>query len=111
MSGSSGMRAHHLQRRPLAARQRSMNRSPVPFHVRVFAGEKKPVVDRKDHALRRIAGARGRIAVRTASIFVGLPIVRMPAHEPIFESLRRQLEYFRQSGETFVSYREWIGAR
>src|SRR5450631_2739738 len=35
----------------------------------------------------------------------------MPADEPIFKRLRRQLEYSRQFGETLVSYREWIRAR
>ena len=80
-----------------------MNRAPVPFHVGMFTGEKKSVVDRNGHALRGVPGARGCIAIRAASIFVALPIVHMPADQPILERLRRQLEYFRQLGETFVS--------
>ena len=69
------------------ARQSSMNRPVMASNIGRFAREKQRILDRFCQFTLSTIGADGSVAVGTARIRVGLPIVKISVHKFLCETI------------------------
>ena len=74
---------NNLTGRPSATRHRPMNRPVLSIEIGRLAREEERVFNRFGEQARRIQAADGDVAVRSARVWVGLPVARIPGDEQV----------------------------